>query len=681
MNSLKYLFPAMKCNMRRIGMILAMMVFPSVSMLAQDTLWCHIPDRFTPSDIFDFSKFDSIEFRKAAMYLYYKPEYMTTTDHVTRTYASKYDYYTFHNPGRIIYKPNEFKTMDFNSTASRWCFQRSKESDHFIVFWESGFGLNPKKSSIKLDVDLLLERAENLFHFYADSLGFIIPGKSKSTDKYKIEIFVNYTNEWLATGSGYDDIIGALWCNPSALEASGGHTAAHEIGHSFQYLVSCDLGTTHGWRYGFGTNASGGCAWWECCAQWQAFKVYPEQQFTNSYFSQYLDCANKNLMHQYHRYANYFIQDYWCMLHGMKFIGNLWRESKRPEDPVEAYQRITGISQSQFCDEMFEYAQRTCTWDIDGIREMGQNYIDVHSAHVTQDANDKYLWKVDSLYAPENYGYNHIRVNNAPAGTVVKANFKGLVGRRVQLAKAGWRYGFCAYLEDGSRVYGKPYSDKEGTAEFTVPEGTKMMWFVVSGAPTSHWRHPWPDGDDKRDWSTDEQWPYQVQFEGTNKYGFFEEYSADYERRDTTVVIDVELPRDASSYSSVSVQYDIEAASLALGLSSKQLQAMKCNSSANPGFIAINKTNSTVTTSTTTSTSSSTVFGHWFNSSGNVCNYDNSAYIFAEFRPATFKCSVGQYPGHLVKGKTYTIKQGIRYKPSGSSKYYTVTYVVNVKVI
>ena len=124
----------------------------------------------------------------------------------------------------------------------------------------------------------------------------------------------------------------------------------------------------------------------------------------------------------------------------------------------------------------------------------------------------------------------------------------------------------------------------------------------------------------------------------------------------------------------------MEAASKALGLSTKQLQSTKCSSSANPGFIAIGA-NSSVTANTTTSTSSSTVFGHWFNSAGNVCGYDNSAYIFAEFRPATFKCYVGQYPGHLQKGKTYTIKQGVRYKPKSSSKYYTVTYIVNVKVI
>ena len=213
-------------------------------------------------------------------------------------------------------------------------------------------------------------------------------------------------------------------------------------------------------------------------------------------------------------------------------------------------------------------------------------------------------------------------------------------------------------------------------AEFTVPAGTQKLWFVVTGAPTKHWRHAWDD-----DASNDEQWPYQVRFEGTDKYGEFPEYTADYERRDTTITIDVELPYDAYTYSYVYVPYDMEAASKSLGLSIAELKAVKCSASANPGFVGINSNNTTQTTNTTTSTSSSTVFGHWFNASGNVCGYDGSAQIYAEFTPADFKCKVGQFPGRLTKGKVYTVRQAIRYKPKGSTKYYRCTYVVKIKVV
>jgi len=669
-----------------LALILLMAV--SCAAKAQDTLWFHSADRFKAHSKEVMRQYDSVVVKGSTLYFYYKPELGKTDKYKTRSInPQNYDYYTFKNPGRIIYKPKEFASMDFNSTNSRWCFQRSRESEHFIVFWEKGFGLDPKKSDTPLDVDLMLERAEHLFHIYTDSLGFVIPGQSKATDTYKIEIFVMYQTEWLATGSGYDDVIGALWCNPWALQAAGGHTLAHEIGHSFQYLVACDLGMNHGWRYGYGDNASGGNGWWESCAQWQGFKVYPEQQFSNDYSSQYLDKCNKNLLHEDWRYANYFIQDYWCMLHGKQFIGRLWREEKMPEDPVEAYQRLTGITQAQFNDEIFNYAQRVCTWDIDGIRERGRSYIDNHTAwlHRATDVSDastsgSTTWEVDAAHCVENYGYNIIRVNTPKAGTIVKANFRGITGadgyRKVWASREGWRYGFCAYLQDGSRVYGQPYSNKVGTAEFIVPDGTQKLWFVVTGAPTQHWRHAWDDNA-----ANDEQWPYQVRFEGTDKYGEFPEYTADYERRDTTITIEIELPYDAYTYSYVYAPYDMEAASKSLGLSTAQLKAVKCSASANPGFVGINSNNTTQTANTTTSTSSSTVFGHWFNASGNVCGYDGSAQIYAEFTPADFKCKVGQFPGRLTKGKVYTVRQAIRYKPKGSTKYYRCTYVVKIKVV
>jgi hypothetical protein len=72
-------------------------------------------------------------------------------------------------------------------------------------------------------------------------------------------------------------------------------------------------------------------------------------------------------------------------------------------------------------------------------------------------------------------------------------DFKGIVGAEgfhtVQPEKAGWRYGFLASREDGSRVYGDTFSKSPGTAEFTVPANTKFLWLVVSGAPTEHWIH------------------------------------------------------------------------------------------------------------------------------------------------------------------------------------------------
>jgi len=88
------------------------------------------------------------------------------------------------------------------------------------------------------------------------------------------------------------------------------------------------------------------------------------------------------------------------------------------------------------------------------------------------------------------------------------------------LTEAGWRYGFVALLNDGSRVYGQMKAVEMTTNEgkdsltFECPANCARLWLVVSGAPKSHWRHAWDDND-----ANDEQWPYQVRFGNTNLLG------------------------------------------------------------------------------------------------------------------------------------------------------------------
>ena len=38
-----------------------------------------------------------------------------------------------------FYKPQDFKSMDFLRSVSKWSFVRSKQSEHFIVFWVAVF--------------------------------------------------------------------------------------------------------------------------------------------------------------------------------------------------------------------------------------------------------------------------------------------------------------------------------------------------------------------------------------------------------------------------------------------------------------------------------------------------------------------------------------------------------------
>ena len=414
---------------------------------------------------------------------------------------------------------------DVNNPENNWSYTRSKQSKNWILFWEPGFGNNSNAT-----IDDCLALAETCFEFYANTLKFITIGDSK-TDQFKMIIRLRYDSGWEASGSGVDDTIGLLTLTPWALSSRGGQTIAHEVGHCFQYQVHCDNNDFNGWLYGFGAGASGGNGWWEQCAQWQAYKIFPFSQFNNEWFGGYMSNVHKNILHEAPRYENFFIQDYWSDLHGIDIIGRLWNESIKPEDPVEAYKRITGINQNQFNDEMYYCGAKFTTWDIPSLKSYGAGQIaNRPQPKMNQVGND--YWMIDPSVCPENYGHNIIKLNAPATATTVTASFEGMVGtngfRNINGSFGGWRYGFVALKTDGTRVYSEitetnmTVNSGIRTISFECPTNTSKLWFVVSGAPTTHWRHAWDDND-----TNDEQWPYKVRFVNTNRLGFANVLSTD----------------------------------------------------------------------------------------------------------------------------------------------------------
>ncbi len=424
---------------------------------------------------------------------------------------------TTRSVGKKIYVPGWMMGDVYNPT-NNWSIERSKQSKNWILFWEPGFGDDPGTA-----IDDCLALAEKAFAFYADSLKFITRGASK-TDTYKMIIRYRFSTEWEATGSGVDNTIGLLTLTPWAMSSRGGQTVAHEVGHCFQYQVHCDNNDNNGWMYGFGSNGSGSNGFWEMCAQWQAYKVFPNDQFNNEWFNGYLAAAHKHPLHETPRYNNFFIQDYWTSLHGMDIIGRLWNKSYFPEDPVETYKRITSVNQSVFNDQMWDCAARFTTWDIPALKTRGANYIQTRTQPKLKNMGSN-IWRVDSTATPENYGHNIIRLNAPLKATTITAHFEGLAGmtgyRKLNVASAGWRIGFVALLRDGTRVYDDAdavtMNNNAGkiSVSFECPANCDKLWFVVSGAPAGHWRHAWDDND-----ANDEQWPYQVSFVNTNLLGY-----------------------------------------------------------------------------------------------------------------------------------------------------------------
>jgi hypothetical protein len=197
----------------------------------------------------------------------------------------------------------------------------------------------------------------------------------------------------------------------------------------------------------------------------------------------------------------------------------MWREVQRGEDPVMTYKRLTNLNQEQFNDEMFDACRRFVTWDLPRIEKVSARYANQHITSIKRVADN--WFQIATNKCPQNYGYNAIQLQVPAADAKVSLAFKGMAGTegfsQAQLEKAGWRYGFLAHREDGTRVYSDTFSKSEGAAEFTVPANTKFLWLVVMGAPTEHWIRPGGRGRRAADAPpvAEEQWPYQFKLTGT----------------------------------------------------------------------------------------------------------------------------------------------------------------------
>ena len=411
-------------------------------------------------------------------------------------------------PGEVYMVP---KGNDFNLDDSEFSNKRMIESNNIAIFWSKEFGTDLSKNAdpaLRLNMKQVITECDRFYNFYVDSLGFVNKGQSV-TDKYKLLIFIFKGKEGTAFGGGEENKIGIAWTPLSRISKTPFGALAHEIGHSFQYLVHAD----GAWAFTDAAEGSHGQAIFEMTSQFMLWHVYPEwMTFENYHLQAYYKKTHYAFLHETNQYHSPYVLEYWANKHGIKFIGKLWQQALKGDDPVMTYKRITGTSQQKFNDEMHRAATKFITWDLDQAKKASKSYSNQHVT-VLDSLADGWL-RVSPINCPQNYGYNGIKLITPKAGTVITLAFNGLAGtdgfRKINLQYAGWRYSFLAVKKGGERVYGKIESNPKGFAKFIVPKETEYLWLIVSGAPTTHWEHI-TDGKDEND----EQWPYKIKLSYT----------------------------------------------------------------------------------------------------------------------------------------------------------------------
>lgn len=617
---------------------------------------------------------------------------------------------------KALYIPNEWRaqrtdTLLYKETDTEnkytWSKSRSKESDNFIVYWDKYYGNTvptSAPSTYRVDVDDLLKQAESFYALNIGKLAFC-DEKNSNVSTYKMMILLNHTTDWVCYGGGYDDIIGALWLSPNTCKPVG-QAVAHEVGHSFQYQCFADLKGFAGFRTAIGN----GAAFWEQTAQWQSVQAFPELKWSQSWslFAPYAHCA---MTHEWMRYQSYWWHYFLAEKYGIDIVGRLWRhDTGKGQDPNEVLMHMLGIDCRELFKLYFEYAMKMTTIDLDVARAEAGPYIGSYPFRYYSVGDNTF--QVAYYSCPQSTGFNAIPLNVPAEGGEVAVKFTSLKtkaplaegdegeylkdGTVAKIGKATYNYnssynaqrafriGYVALMKDGKRRY--IYEDslycaqggmtsRSAEVKADIPEGVDRLWLVVVPAPKSYVQHKWDE-----DFSNDDQWPYTVQFSNTNIEGA-PTISENLPVTDATITYDVNLPYSSAGYDFVAVKVGgaaAAAAGTALQMPVSELPShMVAWSAAAPTdgqmkFYPVNPTDGSCVNQKSTANG----HGHWFDAQGNVIGYGTSSYVYSEFDPSSLTFNVGQYPGRLKAGSTYTISQALKYQRGSETA--TVRFIFNV---
>ncbi|MCL2397462.1 MAG: DUF6055 domain-containing protein, partial [Defluviitaleaceae bacterium] len=479
----------------------------------------------------------------------------------------------------------------------------SIETEHYIIMWENtGRWATHRPDSeymylnhnqLWVPLDILAAEVDRIFEHFLFEMGFHYAhdrapaagrvGGNQLYDSYRGVFRLWYNAGWTASGGTathfcpvcnanrggiqqFQQSVGATrpMFNPLT-ECYGFPTVVHEMAHSFQ-----------------GSGGAGPLGHAELHSQHSVMNVYPHVFFWEHHYFGAQDFSHMGFEATNMVWSNPLFYEDWASTHGKDIITRLAR-SGHGGDVLNRYRLYFDLTHDQMGDRMFDSARRMVTWDMDTLRDYVQPFSNMHSAGFTNDGGDWY--RVARGLAPNPWGFNAVRLEVPTVGNTVTIDFRGALqseffggtnntggGRQFGANdnQAGWRYGFLAMTEDGTRHYGQIHSanlaNREGTATFVVPENTEYLWFVVLAAPVVNWNNAHAGAA-----NGNHTWVYDLRL-GANTYFNTRNVGVVYTTRVDTSVLESSIAAAQAVVEPCEDLVDAIAAALALDADATQAQ-------------------------------------------------------------------------------------------------------------
>lgn len=427
---------------------------------------------------------------------------------------------------KVVYIPGEWDLRGIP-----YSMERSYQSENFILFWGEKAGTDPTlaPSDIRFTPSAVAATLENIYSFFMNDIK-MIPADKPNISTYKLIVVLNETWNPLANGSAvftgwafggqYDSKIGAMWIHP---RATNRFTLAHEFTHMMQNMAWIEY-PGHGFLHHEYVGS-----FWETHANFIALKDSPDK-VENTDLPRFLSTQHFYYSSARHHYTNWLFLQFVEDEDGMELINRMWRESNIGEHPLMTYRRLKGFSQSDLNDQFGRYAMKNVTFDYsnrDEIRYTVNNELDkkyITRRYTILEPVNKFRGRyiVPKHMAPQDYGYNIVRIHPAAGNTERKITIRFRGHTNAPAGGAGWRSGFVFVKNNGSVRYSQLFRN-DYEAEIPYESDDKEIYLVVSAAPSTHHNYAWEPG-----WPKIYRFPWEIRIVGAFPAGNEPDPNAEY---------------------------------------------------------------------------------------------------------------------------------------------------------